>query len=389
MTGRYAFRTGVGFLLSPRRGQALSPEEVTYPEILSQHGYACGLVGKWHLGTEETIGPTCPHGAGCSYYAVSVSRKFRCRESYYCWTKVENGVVSKCCNYNTSETIDDALKWIHCQDKPWMCTVAFNAPHSPWHEPPAHLHGCNLNGLSPRRHPRAFYLAAVQAMDTEIGRLLEGLGPAATNTTVIFVGDNGTPPGAIGPPYSPMEKRFGRTPLRERVLRDSIKVATGKHRAKGTVYQGGVHVPLIVTGPVVRRPGRESEALVHTVDLFATILELGGIDMHAESCPLPRLDSVSITPYLIDSELGSIRDTAYTEIFIGDHDKHGAVAIRNARYKLIVDFWIGRREYGLYDLLADPLECRNLLCNGACAPDQQSAFQSLLTEMRLLRQSSH
>jgi arylsulfatase A-like enzyme len=183
-----------------------------------------------------------------------------------------------------------------------------------------------------------------------------------------------------------MEKRFSRYSVRESLARCAIKTFTGKHRAKGTVYQGGVHVPLIVAGPMVEQPGRECDTLVHTVDLYATILEMGGVDMQTKTCRHPRLDSISLVPHLTDPDTAPVRDTVYTEIFIGAPHKHGAAAIRNAQYKLVADFWIGRYwEYELFDLHADPLERHNLLCSGAGSPEVEAAFESLLAEMRRLR----
>jgi arylsulfatase A-like enzyme len=90
------------------------------------------------------------------------------------------------------------------------------------------------------------YQANIQSLDTEIGRLLAEVD--LETTTVIFVGDNGVPP--------------------------PVKDATGGLRStKGSVYEGGVRVPLIVAGAGVTRRGREDELFV-TTDLYATILNL-------------------------------------------------------------------------------------------------------------------
>ena len=79
-----------------------------------------------------------------------------------------------------------------------MCVLTYQAPHIPYHAPPAHLHTQNLAGLTPQptTHTPAnipFYRAMVQSLDTEIGRLFATLGPAVMNTTnVLFIGDNGS-----------------------------------------------------------------------------------------------------------------------------------------------------------------------------------------------------
>ena len=92
----------------------------------------------------------------------------------------------------------------------------------------------------------------VEAMDTEIGRLLENV--TLADTTVIFIGDNGTTGG---------------------VDRAALSSAT---KAKATMYEGGVRVPLLMAGAGVVSPNRRVTALVSAVDLFPTILELAGID---------------------------------------------------------------------------------------------------------------
>src|SRR5690606_9976818 len=137
--------------------------------------------------------------------------------------------------------------WVGTQSSPWLCVLAFNAPHSPFHAPPAALHSYNLAGANSRLR----YKAMIEAMDTEIGRMIAGLGAAADNTVIVFIGDNGTPQQVIESPYTTY---------------------------KGQVYEGGVLVPLIVKGPGVVG-GREVFDLVHGVDLFATIAELGGVNL--------------------------------------------------------------------------------------------------------------
>ena len=133
-----------------------------------------------------------------------------------------------------------------------------------------------------------YFRAMVEALDTEIGRLLEGVD--LQRTTVIFLGDNGTTPQVVVPPFDPA-------------------------RAKNTVYEGGVHVPLFVAGAAVEVPGTTCDGLVHAVDLFATALELAGVDLAAVLPPDLALDSVSFAPYLADPALPSLRSTLFTEVF--------------------------------------------------------------------------
>jgi hypothetical protein len=81
--------------------------------------------------------------------------------------------------------------------------------------------------------------------------------------------------------------------------------------AKGTLYEGGIHVPLIASGYRVGRG--ESAALVNTTDVFATVAELAGVDL-AATLPGVVLDSVSFAPCLEDPGL-ELRDSIFAEYF--------------------------------------------------------------------------
>ncbi|MDE0002370.1 MAG: sulfatase-like hydrolase/transferase, partial [Rhodospirillaceae bacterium] len=175
----------------------------------------------------------------------------------------------------------------------------------------------------------AYFLAQVEAMDTLIGQLLDGIPPdVMENTYVIFLGDNGTDKWADPP-----------------APRDAARV-------KMTVYEGGVNVPLIVTGPGIAG-GRVERPLAHVVDLFATVLEL------AEANPetvLPRsltIDSVSMAPDLFEEDLPSRRSWVLSEGRVGTFN---GIAIRDERYKLL----LMNESEEFYDIEADPNELRPL-----------------------------
>lgn len=284
MTGRHAFRTGMGWLaVNDVPGSALPLAEFIVPEVLdlAGSGYAHAAIGKWHMGNGEVGGPLAPNLAGFSHFAGSETNL----SDYYNWTKVVDGVQSVSSNYATTETVDDALAWINAQTTPWYCYVAFHAPHTPFHAPPSNLHSVDLTTPS----DRLYFKAMVEALDTEIGRLLDTLPSAVLDDTmVIFVGDNGT--------------------------KQSITVAPfDRTHGKGTLYEGGVNVPLIVSGPQVSQPG-EVRGLVTTADLFDTVLNLAGLGP-GEVPPGAGEDSTSITPYFANPALPSLRSSVYAEMF--------------------------------------------------------------------------
>src|SRR5690606_18182498 len=107
---------------------------------------------------------------------------------------------------------------------PWFCWLAYTAPHAPFHLPPVNMHtrgALPTDQASIDADPLPYYLAMVESLDFEIGRLFGAIPPAdLANTVIIFIGDNGTDRNVVQLPY-PM------------------------NHAKGSLYEGGVHVPLV------------------------------------------------------------------------------------------------------------------------------------------------
>ena len=221
LTGRYGFRTGVGQVLS-NSDVGLQLSEFTLPEAISAGSpltYTHANIGKWHLSTQANGGRNNPNLAGYDHFSGLLRGGL---SDYNSYSKVVNGSAITVTNYATTETVDDAITWLdeqNQQDKPWFLWLAFNAPHSPFHLPPTDLH--SYDSLNPTGEDSYdYYKAMVEAMDTEIGRMLGAL-PAdvRANTTVIFIGDNGSPGQVIQAPL------------------------TSNH-AKGSVYDGGVNCPI-------------------------------------------------------------------------------------------------------------------------------------------------
>ncbi len=209
--------------------------------------------------------------------------------------------------YRTRIEADAAIKWINARkggDTPWMATVAFTAAHTPLQTPPGDLIPETGRGFTDKLDcssavdGRVLQNRMTEAMDQEFGRLMVETGlatrngdgtlnyrPESTDTLVIVVADNGT-------------------------LGYSVKLAFDGQRAKGTAYQTGVWVPLIVAGPQVEQPGRNVEHMVNQVDLFQLFGELAGIDVHQA---VPRtVDSAPFLAYLENPEQDSVRSINFS-----------------------------------------------------------------------------
>jgi len=202
--------------------------------------------------------------------------------------------------YRTKLEADAAISWINSRaaTKPWMATVSFSSPHTPVQQAPGNLtplSGAGSDNLDCKNmlDQRILQNQMTEAMDSEFGRLMVETGlatrnpdgtlaydPAASNTMIVIVGDNGT-------------------------LGNSVKLPFNAQRAKGTAYQTGVWDPLIVAGPLVNQPNREVDHMVNMVDVFQLFGEIAGINVKAV---VPRtLDSAPLLPYLTNAVQQSIR----------------------------------------------------------------------------------
>ncbi|MDA1266484.1 MAG: sulfatase-like hydrolase/transferase [Planctomycetota bacterium] len=364
LTGRYGFRTGIGMVVS-KNGWDLQEDEVTLPEVMTSAGVAQAGFGKWHL--SNSLSHTMhshPNTVGGFEHWVGHYHNLNQPQSYTNWVKATNGVLMMEDEYATTETVDAFLDWHGQQAGPWFAYVAFHAAHEPWHEPPAHLHNVILPSIDPRFAPYPFYQATIEAMDTEIGRLLSGLGNQLANTHVIVLGDNGTPSDVSVPPFLPSH-------------------------AKLTPYEGGINVPFLVTGPAVRKPGREVSALINTTDIFTTAIELSGHDPSLLLPPGHVHDSVSFVPYLQNSASLAPREWVFAEIFApnGGLAKNLDIRIlRDDRYKLIRrGLKPASHVFEMYDLERDPFEANDLLAaGGSLSQELQDQFDHLRAELDAL-----
>ena len=253
LTGRQPWQHGVG---NPTQASNFSEAEITLPEIFTTTGAPHDMlsVGKWHLGGDDTAYST--RGGWPEFYGIN-GGGVPDPDGYSNWVKNSNGTTATTTVYSTTDQVNEAKTFIDARvaaGTPWFAWVAFNAPHSPFHDPPASLapaggYSTIEDGESTVSHQ---YRKMLEALDTEIGRLLESVDPAQTN--ILLIGDNGTPAQVVQAPY-------------------------GAGHAKGDLYNGGIHVPMIAKGPAVTvTPGSSTDALVHCIDVFSTILDLAGID---------------------------------------------------------------------------------------------------------------
>lgn len=229
--------------------------------------------------------------------------------------------------YRSTLETDRAIAWATAQpgDRPWMLTLGYSAIHTPLQVPPLALIAEDTPGRNDNLvcspvsdmegapgviigmvDDRLVTNLMVEAMDREIGRLLVEMGlarwapdgtldydPAQTNTVVVVMSDNGT-------------------------YVNSVKLTTpGRFdpaRAKGSPYQTGISVPLLVAGPLVAEPGREVPHQVSSPDLYRLFADIAGADIDAYIDAARPLDAEPMLAYLGNPGQEALRQINFTEM---------------------------------------------------------------------------
>jgi len=306
-------------------------EERTIAEALKPAGYVSASIGKWHL--------TPPTGDTSAFYPdrqgfdLNVAGTHRGQPpSYFSPYGIETLTDGPRGEYLTDRERTEAVRFITAhRGQPFFVYLPHYAVHTPLQAKEAMVARYEKKAQPDAPQHNAKYAAMIQRLDENVGLLMKSLADAgvAEKTVVIFTGDNG-----------------GWLP--------STNTNLGSRAGKGSAYEGGVRVPLIVHWPGVTKPGSVCHVPVIGVDLYPTVLEMSGLSAQ-------DVDGVSIVPLL--REGGSPRNWHRDSIYWHYPHYHpgGATpysAIRYREWKLIEFQEDGRVE--LYNLEGDPGETQDL-----------------------------
>ncbi len=337
MSGQHPIKTGVtgtpGNLDLEHRSIFHAIEDST------DNTYTDGVIGKWHISSPSN--PDHPYLHGADYYVGLLGAAVN---DYYAWQKTENGETTLCNDYVTSVLTDKAIEWRENQDQPWFLWWAHAAPHDPFHTPPTEMYTISNTDNNVRK-----YIAMIESIDYSLNRLLSSIpDEVKDNTLIIFVGDNGTP-GQVLKDYPP-------------------------GHGKSTLYQGGVRVPMIISGAGVNRYGEREDALINVSDLYATILQAVGIKLDG------GINNSLGFHHLLQGEDGKERDYNFMDFLSQGEGGH---IIRDDQYKLIVNV---DESQEFYDLLNDSLEFNDLMVSGL-SNTQETIRSKLENEATIIRDS--
>ena len=304
LTGKIPVRAGAPGNFSSTAGvPGLPTSEITLAQVFRASGYATGHFGKWHLGyTPETM----PNRRG---FDVSYGHMGGCIDNYshfFYWDGPnrhdlwKNGVeVFEPGEYFPKRMTDECIAFIEAdRETPFFIYLAYNVPHYPlqptraWHEryqsippldvpfvEPTRLDGDNMPPCDPLT-VRGMYCAFVSSMDEQIGRVLETLDKSGLrdDTIIVFQADQGASFEArtfFGGGYAGVDRG-----------------------GKFSLFEGGIHVPSIISWPAGLPHGQVCDQPVFGCDWYPTLAALCGVDVPNS----PDLDGKDIS--------GSIRENA-------------------------------------------------------------------------------
>jgi arylsulfatase A-like enzyme len=279
LTGRYQQRFGHE---SNSFDSPLSLKETTIADRLRAAGYVTGLVGKWHLGSDE---PHRPGSRGFQEFFgfLSGANPYLPRGSAGEVPRIVRGqkdAHEK--EYLTDALGREAVAYIDRHRKePFFLYLAFNAPHGPLEAPPKYLK--RFEAIKDEK--RRTYAAMVSALDDAVGSVLGKLRSAGLeeNTLVFFLNDNGGPTA---------QNASRNTPLRG---------------AKAEMYEGGIRVPFFVRWKGRLPAGKIYERPVIQLDVQSTALAAAGVQVPEDA----QLDGVNLLPYLSGQKAGDPHDALY------------------------------------------------------------------------------
>lgn len=343
ITGRYQYRLPLGLEepLAVKPDVGLPPDHPTLPSLLRAVGYGTTLVGKWHLGMLPKFGPLqsgYEHFYGVRSGAVDYYSHQNTRGGADLW---DGDVAVEHSGYLTDLLGDRAVETVNrfaAQCQPFLLSLHFNAPHWPWEAPGDRTESERLHGTNLRHYDggtQRIYMRMIQAMDLQIGRVLQALdaNDLTDNTIVIFTSDNGG-------------ERFSDTwPF------------TG---IKTELLEGGLRVPTLICWPERIPAGRTSDQVAITMDWFPTLLEAASAAPHTDYPP----DGISLLPTLTGHH-----DRIPRKLF-WRYKLNAQRAMRDRDFKFLE---IQGNTY-LFDVVRDPRERANL------KDRRQDVFERMVSE---------
>ncbi|MDX1637182.1 MAG: sulfatase [Balneolaceae bacterium] len=334
--------SGPGAMIPAENAHYLPLDKITEAEMLKLAGYTTALIGKWHLGDPPNRGPEQQGydinigGYGAGNPGSWKGGYFQPNNNPYIRDAREGEYLTDYLTRKAVEFVDEH------QNERFYLNLSYYTPHSPF-QAPEHLVEKYRRKKGDRGHYHPTYAAMIENLDTNIGKIMTVLDELNLdeNTVVIFYSDNG---GRGGYGFLGHEKAN---------VTDNAPLKGGK----GTFYEGGIRVPLIIRWPAVIEPGAKTLEPVLTIDFYPTYLSLADVE-HPQNY---KLDGQSLFPLLTNPEATLNRQSMYWH-FPGYPNNPWRTTpvsvVRSGPWKLMKFY--ETEELKLYNLWDDPGEHRNL-----------------------------
>ena len=301
--------------------QGIPPSEITLPDLMKARGYRTGLVGKWHLGSDQDRSP-CNFSfdyqfgfyASHSLYAYEQTHGIHDQKvpgdftDPHIWSGQRDGpyAIYQNCEeirveeYLTDRFTDEAIKFISETDQdPFFLTLSYNAPHTPLQAPQS-----DMDRFDHIEDPiKRTYYAMIANLDDNIGRLMDHLriNELDSSTAIFLISDNG------GAEYT-------------------FTTENGKYKGgKITNFEGGIKVPFMMRWEGTISPSRYNP-MVSSMDIFQTVTEM-------TDCSLPDdrvYDGKNLLPFVKGMTDAEPHDYLYWQRGFNK-------AVRNADWKLMIN----------------------------------------------------
>ena len=379
LTGQHAARLHItiwaeGSLQGPTNRKLLQADsqhdlphsETTLAKYLQDVGYLTALVGKWHLGGagyfpethgfDVNIGGTHWGAPQTFWWPYRGSGRFGTEFRYV--PHLEFGRPGE---YLTDRLTDEALHVIdRAAGKPFFLYLAHHAPHTPIEARAGDVDHFAAKLRPDLRHQNPVYAAMVKSLDESVGRVLAHLKQRGLDrsTIVVFASDNG---GYVG-----TDRRSGQTV--------PVTSNTPLRSGKGSLYEGGIRVPLVVRWPGVTTAGVECHEPVVLMDLFHTLRAAAG----SVSPPASGADGLDLVPLLKNPTGKLARDTLYFHYPHYYETTTPVGAVRAGDWKLVE--YLEDHRVELFNLRDDPGERTDL---AAKMPEKAAELQTRLRTWRV------
>lgn len=297
--------------------------QATIAELLKEQGYVTGLIGKWHLGSEDHFHPTNRGfdefwgyiGGGHDYFRTEENT-----DKQYLRPIQSNYKVQKAISYITDDKGDECVDFIaRHKEEPFFLFASFNAPHAPMQATEADLE--LYRHIKDKK--RRTYAAMVHRLDVNVGKIMHALRQYGVdkNTLIVFLSDNGGPVNHNASCNAPFNGQ------------------------KGILLDGGIRVPFMMHWPNRIRPGTHYNSMVSSLDIAATFFGLAGGSVNSKN-----FTGVNLLPYVQGEKTGIPHASLYWKFTISR-------AIRKGGWKLVS---IPNRMPMLFNLQNDVSEQKNL-----------------------------